>query len=380
MLPKRTSKKKSPQSLQVNFIKNKGFTSDMQKKRRSSSSPSPPEREAKKTFLMAGVSLVVVVVVVVLLFYYAPRPLAGKAIEKPLECIPAPSGLVSWWNMSAQTLVPNVLSVVYDLRGQNHLGWTVNAPFNSGPISVVPGKVGQALQFDGVNDVLVRGDVPTLEFGTGQFTIEGWIKVESPDTPQAILSHLANPPVGYLLTLSLPYFPQCDLGYICFIAAGTGGSAKAKVNIVPNEWTHFAAVRSGAQVNFFINGNLKNGSSNVPSIFDPSSLFLVGAYQIPPNPLTIFFKGAMDELSIYKRALSAAEIKAIYDAGLKGVGKCPLEVSCTDGVDNDGDGSVDCADNDCTKPIPVLLNASAEFETLIRADACPGATTTINKP
>lgn len=340
------------------------------KKAASKMQSSVSTREADKAFIIAIIAIVAVVALFLLLLFSGQ--FVGKAIQQQAECIAAPSGIVSSWNMSAQLLTP-ALYVVRDSHGQNNLAWGVNMGPNSGPISVVPGKVGQALKFDGVNDVLFRGDVQALEFGTGQFTIEGWIKVEDPNMPQAILSHLK----GYFLLLSFDLSPHCAIGEICFTG---GGSAKAKADIVPNEWTHFAAVRSGSQVNFFINGNLKNGSSNVPTVPDPTSLFSVGAAETSfpgfPN-FNLFFKGTMDELSVYKRALTAAEIKQIYDAGVKGIGKCALEVSCTDGLDNDGDGNVDCADADCTKSGVIFLNATAEYEATISADACPGATVSL---
>jgi hypothetical protein len=44
---------------------------------------------------------------------------------------------------------------------------------------------------------------------------------------------------------------------------------------------------------------------------------ILGA-EIENESLAYFFAGLIDEVSIYKRALTEAEIKAIYDAGSAG--------------------------------------------------------------
>ncbi|MEK6939605.1 MAG: LamG domain-containing protein [Nanoarchaeota archaeon] len=346
----------------------------MQKKRKTKTS-SPAEKGARKSFLLAGVSLVIVIVIVLVLFTYAPSQFVGKVIEQPKACIPAPSGIVSYWNMSARMFNSN-LSIVPDLLGQNPIPalqgygqnpllWNVQ---QSGPIPVVPGKIGQALQFDGVNDVLFWFDVPSLELGAADFTFEGWVKVENPSSPtQALVAKRS----GY----TFGFGPGCAPGDICFVG---GVGALAKSDIVPNEWAHIAVVRSGSKVTFFVNGNPKNGTSQSFSFIpDTPSLFTVGAQGLVYPNFWLYFKGAIDELALYKRALTTTELKALYDAGVKGIGKCTVEVSCTDGIDNDADGNVDCADTDCTKPVLIPLGANADYTATISAQACQGATVSL---
>ena len=334
----------------------------MRKKRRISRSPSQPER--KKSFLMAGVSLVVIIVLVAVLLYLAPRQFVGKAIEKPLECIPTPNGLVSWWNMEL------VSGKIPDQLGKNTL-----SPIPTQPLPLnEPGKIGNALVFDG-KSYLSRHN-PSSLFGVGDFTIEGWIKVTD------ILSSSFHYLVSHYDGTKLALYPQFKR--ISGAVRYSGGNLLIEAyveGIVQDTWTHFAVSRSENEVSYFIDGKKLEiaYSQSVTPVSTTSDEFTVGAFFSPSTPLNknYFFKGAMDELSVYKRALTAAEIKAIYDGGVKGIGKCPLEVSCTDGIDNDGDGNIDCADTDCTKPVVIPLGANADYTATISAQACPGATTTI---
>ena len=78
----------------------------------------------------------------------------------------------------------------------------------------------------------------------------------------------------------------------------------ATAALVPNTWTHVAATYNGTQIQLYINGGLV---SSTPA---------TGAIQTTTTPLRIggntysteFFQGLIDEVRIYNRALSAAEI------------------------------------------------------------------------
>src|SRR5438876_3587899 len=75
------------------------------------------------------------------------------------NCLPAPSGLVSWWRGHGDGS---------DAAGTN------NSTLMSG-ITFPDGKVGQAFSFNGV-DSQVRFGNTVGNFGTNDFTIDFWIK------------------------------------------------------------------------------------------------------------------------------------------------------------------------------------------------------------
>jgi hypothetical protein len=72
-----------------------------------------------------------------------------------------------------------------------------------------------------------------------------------------------------------------------------------------NTWTHLAVTYDGAMMHFYVNGN------------ETATKSVTGAIQTNSNPLRIggnvpygqYFQGSIDEVRVYGRALSQAEIR-----------------------------------------------------------------------
>ena len=95
--------------------------------------------------------------------------LLGSAALVNAEC---PSGMVSYWTFDD---VDNVEGNPQDTIGSNH-------GTNNGATIGVSGQVGQALDFDGVDDY-VKLDVAALStIGDGSFTLSAWSKVLEPQS------------------------------------------------------------------------------------------------------------------------------------------------------------------------------------------------------
>jgi hypothetical protein len=85
-----------------------------------------------------------------------------------------------------------------------------------------------------------------------------------------------------------------------------------------NGWHHVAVTSDVSQARFFIDGVL-----DVERAYGPTYLSAGGAYTIGSRGASQFFKGLLDEVAIYNRALSADEIATIYSAGSLGLCKNP---------------------------------------------------------
>jgi hypothetical protein len=79
-----------------------------------------------------------------------------------------------------------------------------------------------------------------------------------------------------------------------------------------NRWYHVAAVQSTGQVEYFVDGasigTKSNASAYGSSAAKPAN---IGAN----NSSVAFMKGSIDEVRVYNRALSAAEILQLYNLG-----------------------------------------------------------------
>ena len=71
-----------------------------------------------------------------------------------------PSGTVSWWSGDGHA---------DDIAGSNHGTLLFGTAF-------APGKVGQAFSLDGADDYVSVPDAPSLNVGTGDFSLDAWIK------------------------------------------------------------------------------------------------------------------------------------------------------------------------------------------------------------
>jgi RHS repeat-associated protein len=232
----------------------------------------------------------------------------------PAVCCPAPSGLVSWWPGEGDGT---------DSAGTNNIS-------SLDGITFAAGEVGQGFSFDGnAHEVLVP-DAPDLNFGANQdFTIEAWIQPQVETTTDGIMSMVdkryssggTDSPQGYEFCLS---YGQV---HARFLRVGFG---PAGPDLRDGQFHHIAWTLSRA---FTTGGNLYVDGSVVLT-FDPTPYTGTLSNTQPlrlgnhaDSTFTTFFKGVMDEVSIYRRALSSNEIQAIYNASF--MGKCGLPPTIT---------------------------------------------------
>jgi Concanavalin A-like lectin/glucanases superfamily len=82
-------------------------------------------------------------------------------------------------------------------------------------------------------------------------------------------------------------------------------------------WYHLAVVRSGSTYTVFINGTAAGSATNANAIASPNAPLTIGQAEGIG-----YMNGLLDEISVYNRALSPAEVQAIANAA--GAGKCKL--------------------------------------------------------
>jgi hypothetical protein len=129
---------------------------------------------------------------------------------------------------------------------------------------------------------------------------------------------------------------QYAWGYIGHDVKVVGDSqspaARLKYSINPNEWTHLAGVydREKKVVQLYVNGVMvaENKADIAPINVDASG-FYIGAGKVGEG----IFKGWMDELLIYNRALSSEQIANIYQKGIpdKGCESIPIAPKLKEG-------------------------------------------------
>jgi hypothetical protein len=192
---------------------------------------------------------------------------------------------------------------VEDLTGDGHTGTIEGA---------IParGKYGEALQFDGENDVVKVPDSPEFALAEG-FTLESWVRPESASNEWAPI--LAKAVGGGAAAHELAYWLY-EAGHEPNVPFGGTESAPGEKNealgedpLPVNAWSHVALTYDGSQVALYVNGELVD-CSPAPS---PAPRVIAGELQIgAATESGDYFKGRIDEVRIYNRALNAAEVEA----------------------------------------------------------------------
>jgi len=180
----------------------------------------------------------------------------------------------------------------------------------------VPGKVGQAFSFDGVDDFV---QVPGMFGGGPELTIEAWIRIDG--TQPSFQSIVSSPAPGEFVHLQTAQ----SVGSSGNVAVYTDTNPALGMLLDPipqtptGAWRHVAiSVRSG-ETRLYVQGSLLDSGGEVFSqILATSDLRIGGTLPLGGR----FFKGAIDEVTIYDRALTEAEIQDILAADA--AGKCKV--------------------------------------------------------
>jgi len=174
------------------------------------------------------------------------------------------------------------------------------------------GKVGGASSFNGGTDRILIDHDASLELGSGPRTMGAWIKSHgSTHTYQSIFCKGSNP--GY--SLRLARFPDRALEY--FKSGGDHYSFYTSSQAIRDSaWHHIVVVDQGnGTVEFYMDGLLLEAMTQKNYNSDTKEKAAVGGLANTVNGQ--WFNGCIDELFIFKRALTKTEVKRLYDAQSK---------------------------------------------------------------
>ena len=189
-----------------------------------------------------------------------------------------PAGLVSWWTGNGTTA---------DKQGANDGSL-------SGTASYAAGLFGQAFNFNG--GYLTVLDSPTLDFAPGSaLTVEMWVK----RTQAGVV----------------PYYfgKRVSCGSYNYQSPSDQYSPGTAFDAPVGQWRHMAWVFTGAELLGYVNGALVYRTESTLGPVNAAALFIGTSGTCGST-----FVGLVDEVRIYNRALSPAEIQTVY--GAQGVG------------------------------------------------------------
>jgi YVTN family beta-propeller protein len=221
----------------------------------------------------------------------------------------ASSGLVAHWTFNGN---------VTDSVG-NHNPSATNA------ITFAVGKVGQGAKI-GTGGFI---DVPdSADLRNQKYTIEAWVRPDGPgpnddESGSNLIDKPFSRPRGeYEVTMQLGWRAYDGRFVYCF-GNIPGGHRMASARSFPaGNFHHVAATYDGAVFRLFVNGVLEGERAHVKTVeYDSQAPWVIGAtpaaYRNDGWPRT--WNGVIDEVKIYNRALSEAEVKAEFNTSSSGV-------------------------------------------------------------
>ncbi|MEK6793810.1 MAG: LamG-like jellyroll fold domain-containing protein, partial [Spirochaetota bacterium] len=237
-------------------------------------------------------------------------------------------------------------------------------------VTLAEGKFGKALSFEGTSAHAVIALAPGEQavFNRDSFTVMLWVNPDSVTGRRPlVVKRTSNNATSMALTIrgKLLVFEACDKSgkwsYIC-------NSDKTQIN--PGTWTHCAAVIESAKaVRLYINGSLvKTHAVNVPLAFNQEGIWIgMDAWGGDPESATKpgFFKGRMDEMQFFTRALSDSEIAAAMD------GSAAVPVDTTAGIFYVSPTGSDANPGTKEKPFATAQKARDAFRTAPKKGDAP---------
>src|SRR6266850_6648920 len=220
---------------------------------------------------------------------------------------------------------------VADSSGNNLTGTIVGATWTTG------GRYGNALSFNGTSSYVDLGNPAALQL-TGSITLEAWVNAAANPADDGQIVAKSNGSAGWQFKTSP------DTGPHTFGLAVSGNSSSVTQRYSTtvrslNTWYHVAGVYNATTgtMDIYVNGTLNDGilSGAIPNAqFNQNVNVNIGR-----RTGGYYFNGIIDELRIYNRALSQAEIQTDMTTPIGGTPPPPDTIPPTVSITSPADGA-----------------------------------------
>jgi len=204
----------------------------------------------------------------------------------------AKADLIGWWKLDETS---GLIAADSSVFGND--GTLPNMAGNEWTNGVVDG----ALEFDGTDDYVSVPNSSSLQL-TSALTMAGWIKADSwgSGTDVDIIARKGEDnPNNYQLAIA-------DGLATLYLDDGDGSGYRGDTLLNTGQWYHVAATWDGSTVRVYVDGVLDN---DPPDLHGNNISTDTRAFYIGGRSGTDLLDGILDDIRVYNRALSEAEIK-----------------------------------------------------------------------
>ncbi len=172
------------------------------------------------------------------------------------------------------------------------------------------------LAFDGIDDHAEAASSAALNVGNSRITLAAWVNFANTGDHQVFLAKPtaagthARPYFAY--ALQGVYVSPTELRPRFWLTLGGSGQAIASNTTISPGWHFLAGTYDGARMRIYVDGVERGVAAATGSISSYATPLRLGTN----GGRTENFKGSMDNVRVYDRALSAAEIEGIMPISL----------------------------------------------------------------
>jgi Concanavalin A-like lectin/glucanases superfamily/Bacterial Ig domain len=176
---------------------------------------------------------------------------------------------------------------------------TGNAGTITGATRSTTGRFGRALSFTANSQYVTIPDANSLDLTTA-FTLEAWVQPTNVSGWRTVLLKEQPGDLVYGMYSSTDNNRPSAVAF----TGGVGRELKGPATLTNNAWAHLATTWDGATLRLYVNGT------------QVSTMALTGTMPVSTGPLKIggnavwpeWYRGLIDEVRVYRRALTAAEV------------------------------------------------------------------------
>jgi hypothetical protein len=240
-----------------------------------------------------------------------------KATKSILGTLTITMALLAQAQAQAQTFPTNGLVAYYPFNGNaNDASGNGHNGTNQGAVLVTDrfGIANAAYRFDGTSSFIDLSMNPPITGLQTTFSISGWMNAASLSAVRGLYYHRGNyADIGVRIDKMTPAsIPTFNFVTLASSYGGQDNYFYSSTQMPTNVWLSFAVTYDGATKNLYINGRLDTSVAYSTALnwnFNFAGEAIGGGFAQQAES----FDGIIDDVRIYKRALSASEVQQLYD-------------------------------------------------------------------
>ena len=228
-------------------------------------------------------------------------PITGAMnVGDRVTAAPVPTDYKAYWSFNNNQTVKTRLE---DLSGNDNTATLMNSPTTN-----ATGKFDEAYTFNGSTQYCSLVNTSDIQ-PTGSFTLSGWVKTTGTATQALFQSYNNTPANGILIMLE-----NDGRIYAQVSNYGDTSSGYSTSSVNDGNWHFVTVTYDGTNIKVYANATLENTILHTDGIaYSGTSYSFIGRYRSDNSGILHYFNGSVDDFKLYHRALTQAEVTALYN-------------------------------------------------------------------